>query len=219
MKKNIIIFGNTEYAYMIANYIKEFNDHKILAFTVDEKYITSQFFHNIPVIPFENIEKHFSLDNVEFVIGIGYKAMNSVRESIYKRIKEKNYLVGGFIHPTAVVETTEIGEGNIILSDAYIGKNANIGNANIFWNKSNISHDATIGDYNYFAPSVTFGGFVNVQNNCFFGLGCIVKNGLTISDSSLIGAGTYLDRNTEPFDVFVPERSVKLKYKSTNMNI
>lgn len=219
MKKKFIVFGNTEYAYMLAKYIEETADNKVLAFTVDRAYIDNPYFNEFPVIPFEEIENHFSSEEVEFIIGIGHKAMNSVREDIFNRIKGKGYSIGNFIHPNAIVEASEIGEGNIILCGAYIGRNAKIGDANIFWNNCNISHDAVMGDFNYIAPSVTFGGFVNVGNKCFFGLGSIVKNGLMVASSTLIGAGAYLDKDTEPCDVYVPAKSVKLKYKSSEMNI
>lgn len=219
MNKDIIVFGNTEYSYMIAKYIEELNGNKIIAFTVDKQYIDKPYLHELPVIPFENIENQSAIENVEFIIGVGYKSMNSVREKIYNILKKKNYQVGSFIHPKAIIETNNIGEGNIVLSGAYIGKNVEIGNANIFWNNCNISHDISIGDFNYFAPSSTFGGFVNIKNNCFFGLNCIVKNGISVSSSSLIGAGAYLDVDTDPFDVYVPPRSLKLKYKSVDMNI
>lgn len=219
MKKDAVIFGNTEYSYMLAKYMEELGERRILAFTVDAQYITEAALHEYPVVPFEEIEDRFSMDEVEFIIGIGHKSMNSVRESIYNRLKAKNYAIGSFIHPKATVAAEAIGEGNIILDAAYIGKNAKIGNANIFWNNCNVSHDAVIGDFNYFAPSATFGGFVTVGDKCFFGLGCIVKNGLSIADSTLVGAGAYIDCNTQTGDVYVPARSVKLKYKSSEMNI
>ena len=219
MKRDIVIFGNTEYSYMIAKYMSEINGNRILAFTVNKKYIDKPYFHEYPVVPFEEIEKLFSPDDAEFIVAVGYKAMNSVREAIYNQIKLKNYRIGSFIHPNSNVEAAKLGEGNIILSGAYIGRGTVIGNANIFWNKCNISHDAVIGDFNYFAPSAVLGGFVKISNKCFFGLGSIVKNGVSISDSTLIGAGAYIDRSTAPADVYVPARSVKLSYKSSEMNI
>lgn len=219
MKTKIIIFGNTEYSYMLAKYIEDTNHGSVLAFTVDKQYINEPHLHEFDVIPFEEIKNYYSDNDIEFIIGIGYKSMNSVREAIYNKIKRNNYKVGTFIHPNAIVEASEIGDGTIVLSGAYIGKNAKIGVANIFWNHCNISHDAIIGDFNYFAPSTTFGGFVTVKNKCFFGLGSIVRNGLTISDSTLVGAGAYIDTNTEPHGVYVPARSTKLQHKSLDMNI
>ena len=219
MKKDIIIFGNTEYSYMIAKYIESFNDNKILSFTVDKAYIRELNLHGIKVIPFEDIEEHACLDNVEFIIGVGYKAMNSVREDIYNRLKKRKFKIGSFFHPNAVIETTDIGEGNIVLSGAYIGVGSKIGNCNIFWNNCNISHDANIGDFNYFSPSATFGGYVNVNDNCFFGLNCTVRNNVFIAKNTLVGAGAYIDRDTELGAVYVPNRTIKLKYQSRDINI
>ncbi|MBE6737523.1 MAG: acetyltransferase [Ruminococcaceae bacterium] len=219
MKKKIIVFGNTEYSYMIADYIQRLCEAEIAAFCVNEKYISNPAFYGIPVVPFESVEERFSPESVEFVLGLGYKSMNTIREKVYNIIKEKGYRIASFVHPTAVVETDDLGEGNIILSGAYIGYGTKIGNANVFWNGCNIAHNVQIGDYNYFAPSVTFGGFTVVGNNCFFGLGSTVKNRLYIADKTLVGAGAYLNTSTDTYDVYVPARTVKLEHKSTDMGI
>lgn len=219
MKNKVVIFGNTEFSYMLAEYIQRFYNACVAAFVVNKAYITASKFHGIDVFDFEDIEDKFKTDEVDFVLGIGYKSMNKIREQIYVEIKAKGYNVASFVHPNAVVETEDLGEGNIILSGAYIGCGSKLGNANVIWNGCNISHNATIGDYNYFAPSTTLGGFVQVGNNCFFGLGSVVRSSVFVADETLVGAGCYLNNSTDEFDVYVPERALKLKYKSFDMNL
>ncbi len=219
MTKDIVIFGNTEYSYMLAKYVKKYQGRTVIAFTVDKEYINEPYLHDIPVVPFEIIENLFSPQAVDILIGIGYKKMNTIRENVYHRIKNKSYTIASFYHPDAVIETTDIGEGNIVLSGAYVGIDSTIGNANIIWNNCNISHNAHIGDFNYFAPSASFGGFVDVEHHCFFGLNCTVRNNITIAASTLIGAGAYADKSTQIGDVLVPARSTKLDRKSFEMNI
>lgn len=219
MKDKVVIFGNTEYSFMIAEYIRQFCNVCVSAFVINKDYISESQFHGIDVVAFEDIENKFKSDEVDFILGLGYKSMNTIREKIYISIKEKDYNVASFVHPSAVVETNDLGEGNIILSGAYIGPNSRIGNANIIWNGCNISHNVTIGDYNYFSPSATLGGFAQVGNNCFFGLGSVIRSSVSVADKTLIGAGTYLNNSTEVFDVYVPQRALKLNHKSTDMNL
>ena len=145
--------------------------------------------------------------------------MNTIREKIYKEIHKKGYEVESFIHPTALIESKKIGEGNIILEKSFVGPHAVIGNGNIIWNGVNISHDAIIGDFNCFSASTTIAGNVTIKNNCFFGINSCVKNELKISDKTLLGAGCFLNSNTNEEDVFVNEKAaVKLPIKSTQMS-
>ena len=219
MDKKIVIFGTTSYSYMLSQYIHENRLGSVVAFMVNKDYMEDKTsFFEYPLFPFEQIEGFCDMQSTEILIGLGYHSMNTSRERIFKEVREKGYKIAQLIHPSSIIETTDIGEGNIILSGVYIGKNSKIGDANIFWNNCNISHDARIGNFNYFSPSFTSGGFVTIDNNCFFGINSAVRSSVKISNKTLVGAGCYLNSNTNPEDVYVPARATRLKHKSTEMN-
>lgn len=218
-KQKIIIFGNHEFAKMMAEYIQKFTNDEVCGFTVNKEYIKDSKILELPVIEFENIEKKFDKTKYKFLITLGYNRMNSLRENIFGKVKEKGYEITSFIHPTALINTEEIGEGNIFLENVFIGPYSKIGDGNIFWNGVNISHNATIENYNYFSPSTTFAGNVKVSNNCFLGANCTVKNGVNISNKTLIGAGCYLSKDTLNDEVYVPERAVKLDKNSSQIKL
>ncbi len=210
MKKAIIFgtgaFPETLYYYCVSN---------IYGFTVESEYRTDDKYLDLPSVDFETVEKVFPPDEYGIYICIGYTNMNSERERIYNIAKEKGYEILSYIHPTAVVNAKHMGIGNIILENVFIGPFCEIGDGNIFKAGASIAHHDKIGNYNFFAVNCAVAGKVEVRNNCFLGNNCTVKNGITLADKTLIGAGCYISKDTEPYGVYVPARSVYLQDKKS----
>lgn len=212
--KKIVIFGLTDLALRVSHHILQDSQYEVVAYTVERKYMQEQFF-NKPVVPFENIEKYYPPDSVGMLICIGYTDMNMVRKRIYSEAKVKGYRIMSYIHPTATISTDTMGEGTIIFERVIIGQFVKLGAMNVFDIGTAISHHSEIGDFNYFAPSVAMAGYVTVGKNCFFGVNSTIRNKVSISDYTLVGAGCYVSKDTEPYSVQVPVRSVTLEGKSS----
>lgn len=217
--EKIIIFGNHEFAKMIAEYVQKYTNNEICGFVVNKQYIRENQILGLPVIEFENIEEKFDKSKYKILITLGYNNMNLLRKRIFDEVQRKGYEITSFIHPSASINSEKIGNGNIFLENVFIGPYTQIGNGNIFWNGVNISHNADIKDYNYFSPSATLAGNVKVANNCFFGTNCTIKNGVNISNKTIIGAGCYLSTDTLDGDVYVPVRSIKLEKDSEQIKL
>lgn len=218
--KRIVIFGISLFAKLMRKYIEGKKDCICVGYTVDKEYIVESIFDGLPIIPFEEIENYYLADEIEILVAIGYKNMNTNRENIFKRIKEKNYFLASYTHPTATILTDSIGEGCIILENVTIGIGCKIGEGNIFNACSMIGHDTKIGNYNFFAGNSTIGGAVIVKNNCFLGLNCTVRNEVVLNKYTLVGACAYIDRDTNERAVYVPAKSIELMGKiSIDMNI
>lgn len=217
--KNIIIYGNTSFSCMIAEYIKKCTDWNISCFCVDKQFIDCDTLMDIPVIPFEEIENKYSCDNHSFIITIGYSKMNTIRESAYIKVSNKGYKLENFIHPTATINADEIGDGNIILENVFLGPHTKVGNANIFWNGANICHDCEIGNFNQISASAVMSGCAKVKDNCFIGMNASIRDHVTVKNKTLVGAGTFINEDTEENGVYVPARAVKLDKDSLEINI
>lgn len=215
MKKKYIIFGINYFAEMIAYYVERYDDVDVVAYTVDEQYKETDSVHGKPLIAFERLEEFYSVEDVFILNCLGYKKMNSLRRAKYEEIKRKGYKVASFIHPSTVIEKSDIGEGNIIFENVNIGYSAKIGNGNILWNGALISHHCEIGDYNFLSGSTALAGKVTIKNNCFLGVNCTVKGGVCIDEYTLVGAGCYLSKSTIAGGVYVPERFKYLEGKTS----
>lgn len=218
--KEIILFGAKEFEKRLKYYIETYSENRVRAFCVDKEYMDQDEFCGVPVISTDNITELFPPHSFELLVGIGYRDMNGLRRKKFEEFKSKGYFLYNFIHPSAQIDpSAELGEGNIILSNAVIDYRTRVGNSNIIESGTIISHECDVNSFNYFAPGVVCGGKVHVGNNCFFGLNAVLRSAIKISDHTLIGAGCYLDENSDEYGVYVPERKVKLKKKSTEMNI
>lgn len=169
----------------------------------------------LPVVPFEKIESVYPPDTYDMMFAIGYKRMNTVRKSRMEAAIAKGYRIASYIHPSALIQTNDIGIGNLIFENVTIGDKVHIGDGNIFYPVAHIAHDTSIGNYNFFTVSSVVAGNVEIGNCCVFGANSTIKNGICIADSTLVGAGAYISANTEEGSVYVPQRSFKLEGKSS----
>lgn len=212
--EKVIIFGLNQFAELLYFNLKDDIDYEVVAFSVDEDYKNIESFCEKPVVAFEEIEKVYEPNIHGFFICIGYNKMNQLRKQKFKEIKAKGYSIMSYTHPTAYVQTNDIGEGNIIMDGVNIGPFTKIGTGNVFYPKAYIAHHTEVGSFNFFAISVAVAGNVLVGSNCFFGNNCTIKNNIKIDDFTLIGAAAYLSNDTcSCGEVYTPPRSMKLENK------
>ncbi len=213
--KNIVIFGVSDFARLLKYYIDIDDERKVVAFTVDKKYIKDSSFCGLPVIDFESVEKEYPANEYEILIAIGNSKMNQIREDVFGRCKEKGYTIASYMHSSCSIHSHDIGEGNIFLENCLIYPYAKIGKGNLLWDHVLISHDCVVGDFNTFSSYADLCGYVKIANNGYFGKHCILNDFMEVASYTLVGAGAYAKKNTEPYDVVVPARSITLENKKS----
>ncbi|MBR3397300.1 MAG: acetyltransferase [Lachnospiraceae bacterium] len=213
--KQLIIFGNGDFARLLKYYIDEDDDREVRCFTVNASDIRDVFFEGLPVVPFEDIEKKYSAEEYEILLGIGNVHMNDTRKRIFEECNNKGFNVASFIHSSSKIHNLEMGEGTIILEDCLFYPFAKIGKGNLFWDHVLVSHDCEIGDFNTFSGSADMAGYVKVGNNGYFGKQCLLNDGIVVGDYVLVGACAYVKRNLKDYEVVVPPRSSVLENKKS----
>ena len=200
-------------------YLKRDSRYSLLGYTADRKYIPEGHKSIRGVIPFDDLSQVLHDKDFKILLTVGYNNMNENRRRTAVRIRAAGYSLASFISRDANVEAECMGEGTIILPGCVVQPFCRLGDGNLFESGCTISHHAIIGDYNFFAPAVALAGQVHIGSNCFLGNNCTVKNGVSISDRALIGAGAYVAHDISADTVLVPERSVELPRKSSDMKI
>ena len=213
--KNIVIFGATDFGRLMKYYIEKDDTRKVVAFTVNSQYMTEDSFCDVPVVAFEEVEKTYSPDEYEILNAIGNSKMNDVRKAVFENCKKKGYTVASFIHSSCSIHSTDIGEGNILLENCLVYPFAKIGDGNLLWDHVLISHDCVVGNFNTFSSYADLCGYVKIGNNGYFGKHCILNDFMEVADYTLVGAAAYAKKNTNPYDVVVPARSVVLENKKS----
>lgn len=185
--RNLVIFGDTQFAERLSRYIILEGEDRVCAFTQEESFMRRTEISGIPVIPFEKLGVTLKED-FSVILGIGYTKMNTLRAIIYNLCEESGYKVGTYISSKASVYSNEIGEGSFVCPGVVIGPNCKLGRGNYIETSAVLTHDNTLGDFNFISTNAVLGGFSKVENNCFIGLHSTIKDDVTIASGNLIGA-------------------------------
>lgn len=218
MTKNIVIFGTNLLADVVYQSIKFHRDERynVLGFVVDDEYYSESVFMGKNVYRYSELDSVFDKEKIDVLICIGYMRMNEVREKIFCRIQSDGWGIADYIDKEAIVRTTKIGVGNIILDGVNISYGAEIGDGNIFHTNAVFGHHSEAGNFNFFCGSMTVAGNVKIGNNCFLGVGSIIRDGLFLNDKTLIGGGCFVNKDvTKPGQVYMAPRSAHVKIESS----
>lgn len=213
--KNIVIFGVGDFARLLKYYIDIDDEREVAAFTVNQEYIKENVFCDRPVVAFETLTEQYPAEKYEILIAIGNSKMNQVREKIFKECKAMGYHIASYIHSSCSIHSDDRGEGNILLENCLVYPYSKIGDGNLMWDHVLISHDCQVGNFNTFSSYADLCGYVKIGNNGYFGKHCILNDFMEVADYTLVGAAAYAKKNTKPYDVVVPARSVVLENKKS----
>ena len=220
MKQNLIIFGNETAAQQAKFYFDTDSNYNVVAFTVDKAYIKSETFEGLPLHEFETIESRFPIENYYIFIAVGYTQMNAIREKKYYEAKEKGYNFASYISSRCLNLTqVPIGENAYILENTVIQPFAKIGNNVSILVGNGIGHNCTIEDHNFITSYVAVCGESIIRKSCFLGVGCIIADYVEIAEKTLVGAQSFISKNTEKGSVYVAPRAIKLDKNSSEMNL
>lgn len=212
----IVIVGNSDFAMLLYDYLKDSRDMEVLAFSVEDKYINEKQICGIPVISYEEIQNKYSNQEVKLILGVGYSKMHDIKSQLYKLYSDKGYKFTNYIHSSAIVAPdVEIGDGNVILEGVIIERQSHIGNGNLFFGGSVVGHNNVLGNFNTLSIRAATAGFVTIADKCFLGINAVVRDKIKIESHSLIGAGAYVDCNLKEYEVIVPAKSVVLEDKKS----
>lgn len=104
----------------------------------------------------------------------------------------------------------------------YIGSNSNISYTKI-GNYSCIASNVVIGGMEHphwdfsMSPKLSkdyiYGKNTTIGHDVWIATGCIIKQGVKIGDGAVIGAGSFVNKDVEPYSIVVGTPAVHLKYR------
>jgi len=201
--KKVIIFGVLDTSELAHFYLTHDSDYEVVGFTLNKEYIENDSFKGLPVVPFEEIEKHFPPNEFFFFAPMTGKKMNKNREKIYLEGKKKGYQYISYISSKATVfPEAKIGENCFILEDNTIQPFTTIGNNVILWSGNHIGHHGEIQDHVFFTSHVVMSGHCKIESYSFLGVNATIRDFITIAEGSLIAMSASITKNTEAWGVY-----------------
>lgn len=133
------------------------------------------------------------VNKAEFVITVGFIKNPATRIKLYNKVKEAGGKFATVIASTArVSKYSTIGEGTVVMHQAFVNAGAHIGANCIINTFCNVEHDAQIGDQCHISTGTMVNGDCKVGDRCFIGSQSVVANGIEIGDDIIVGAASFV---------------------------
>ena len=193
MKKNLILLGGGGHCKSIIE-VAESAGYNILGI-LDRPEEVGKYVLDYKVIGTDDDIPQY-VNKAEFVITVGFIKNPAIRIKLYNIVKEAGGKFATIVASTAYVSKyATLGEGTVVMHNAFVNAGSQIGNNVILNTFSNIEHDAVIGDQSHISTGVMINGDCKVGHNVFVGSQSVLANGITIGDDIIIGAGSVVRKS------------------------
>jgi sugar O-acyltransferase (sialic acid O-acetyltransferase NeuD family) len=171
---------------------------------VERPYMGKDALYDLPIIPFEELEQHYSPDTHAAFVAITSTKLNRVRTRLYNATKAKGFALASYISSKAFFwHNATIGENSFIFEQNVVQHHVAIGNNVVLWSGNHIGHRTVIHDHCFLASHVVISGYCEIGASCFLGVNSCLGNNLTVGHDSVIGAGAVIVRDVPPEGVYV----------------
>ena len=212
----VVIFGAGKIADEAYFYLTNDSPHQVVAFTVDDGYLSAKEKLGLPVVAFEDVESKYPPGDFQMFVAVGYQDLNRFRAQKYEEAKAKGYELISYVSSRASnFGQVEVGDNCFVLEFAVIQPCSKIGNDVFIWSANHIGHHASIADHCYIAGNVVVSGNTRIEPYCFIGVSATLGHEITIGAESFIGAGSTITKNVEPKSVHITPDTPKFRLDSS----
>lgn len=207
----IIMIGNSISAELMYEYLRYDGRYQVEAFAVDTQFVKEKSLFDRPVVDLADLTAQYPPSSNRVLLAVGYGDLNRNRERIFARLKQMGYAVETYIHPDAKIYGNRIGEGSIIMPNAFIDVYAQIGANTVIWGNCSVAHHANVGANCWLATGCVLSAGVELGDNSFVGVSATVVNNVRVGSHNIIGAGSLIVRNTVDFEVYISRQTDKFR--------
>ena len=99
--KDLVIFGAGDIARLAHVYFTSDSGYRVAGFAVDRAYRTADTFETLPLVDFEDVERHFPPAAHDMFVAVSYAKMNRVRTAKYEDAKRRGYALATYVSSRA----------------------------------------------------------------------------------------------------------------------
>lgn len=199
--RKIVIIGAGKAAQMLRVFIELTTSDRVVAYSADAAYCTTEQFDDLPLVPWEDLERYYPPSEVQLIGPASYSLINQYRYERHQQGKARGYGFISYIHPTVRRDKATIGENCIILDDNILQPFCRIGDGVVLWSASLIAHHCDVGDYCFISSQSCLAGGVKLGAFSYLGVKIFVTHGVTIGESSVLVNAAVVGED-------LPDRSV-----------
>ena len=213
MLQNLVIWGASGHALVVAEIIRLCGKYEIVGFLddINTKRHNNEFCGSTILGGQEQLDILRQKAVTHIILGFGDC---EARIRLAKVVRTKGFELVTAIHPSAVVANdVKVGAGTVIAANAVVNPGSRLGENVIINTCASIDHECIIEDGVHISPGVRLAGRVRVGSGAWIGIGVTVIDRVQIGSKSVIGAGSVVLSNIpEGVKAYgVPARVVKNK--------
>lgn len=215
-KKKVVIVGDSAFAEVAYECFTYDSEYEVVGFSVEREFMSKDTLFDLPIIPFESLEDHYSPKDVEFYAALVYTQLNRLRSRLYKEAKEKGYKPASYVSSQAFVwRNVEVGEHCFIFENNTLQPFVRIGSNVVLWSGNHIGHHSIVRDNCFIASQAVISGFCDVGENSFIGVNATLSNNVSIGKDNWVGLGVTINNSTGEDMLFKGDRSAPAKLSAT----
>jgi sugar O-acyltransferase (sialic acid O-acetyltransferase NeuD family) len=216
-EKNLVIFGLGELAHIAYEYFSHDSNYKVVAFSVDDEYYSKSNFLNIPVVKFSEIADLYPVSTFDIFIAVGASRMNQDRARLFTRFQNLGYTMASYVSSKSFVwHNVIVGQNVFVFEDNTLQPFTQVEDNCILWSGNHIGHRTIIRANTFISSHCVVSGYCEIGENSYLGVNCTINDKVRIAESTLIGSGSVITKDTQPGLIYVgnPARAVPGKKSS-----
>lgn len=190
--KNLIIFGTGEFAvecyFWLQDMMEKNNDLIFKGFLSTNNDLEK----NSPLLKYYLGNEHSYVSEKDDYFVVAIAGNLTLKQKIVSILNKKNVKYFNLVHPTAIIKTKNLGEGNIFAPYTIVSYDAKILNHNSFNCYTSIGHHAEISSFNAINSHCDITGHCKVSNSNFFGSSVVMLPNSIIGNNNKIAASTVI---------------------------
>ena len=195
-----MIVGDGEFAEIAYEYFTHDSPFEVVAFSVEKPFLKRERLFDLPVVAFEDVEKHYAPGGTPGFRGGDVHAVKPRATRLFQAAKAKGYAPVSYVSSRAFVwHNVSIGDNCFIFENNVVQPFvARIGDNVVLWSGNHIGHHSVIKDHCFISSHVVISGYCEVGESCFLGVNCAIGDHVKIGRDCVIGAGAVVVKDTEP---------------------
>jgi sugar O-acyltransferase (sialic acid O-acetyltransferase NeuD family) len=198
----VVIVGAGTTASLAHTYLREDSPHEVVAFAVEREHVRDDTLMGLPVVPLDEVVERYPPTDHSAFVAVGYGRVNRFRAGMCEQVKALGYRLISYVSTRADIWTDqEPGENAFIMPRVVIEPFARLGADIILWTGAHVSHHTDIGDHCFLSSHAIVGGHSSLGAYSFLGVNAAIRDGVSVAEACVIGAGATVLRSTRPRQV------------------
>jgi sugar O-acyltransferase (sialic acid O-acetyltransferase NeuD family) len=197
-RERLILIGTGAFAQVAYEYFTHDSQYEVVGFSVEQQFIEASSLFGLPIVPFEELSRHFAPDDHHFFVAITYFGLNKVRARLVDLARGQGYRAASYVSPEAFVwKNVQLGEHCFIFEKAVIQPFVTLGDDVICWSGCFIGHHSRIDSHCFVAAHSAVNGTASVGEHSFLGANCTIANHVSVAENCIISAGSHVMSDVE----------------------